>query len=172
MKAAVFAIEHVLVRPRPWWPPRWPGAPARPTLRRHARALVAAHRRCGHATVLFTSAPVRWAEEVRRQCGADLVLAAPPHCDDEWLRPGQLRGFLADWRLCPNGSYGYASRYADRRWLQIFTHAVAANPEGRLRRLALVSRWRLVDLDARTPVPAHGEPVSLPPPASVLWRAT
>jgi phosphoserine phosphatase len=135
-------------------------------LRKHARSLVAAHRRCGHLTVLLTPAAELVVQPVAASLGIDVLLAtrlgiaaatytghsdSPQPCgSDKYLL---AQNFCARYGLELANSYVYASHALESNLLEAAGHPIAANPSRRLRKLAGERGWPVIDLDSREPVP-------------------
>lgn len=150
MRAAVFAWEGALLRPRHLV--LTPGSP----FRRHARSLVAAHQRCGHLTVVLCLAPDTLAGELWHELGADALLALDGAPEAAGLAPAMVRDYLGRRRISPESAYGYGSRLADIAWLAPLGCPIAVNAGSRLRRHAELRGWRAIDLDSPAPVLTPG----------------
>ncbi len=155
MIAAIFDLDRTLLRPA--WRSRLglresAAAALEQRLRRHARPLLFAHRRCGHVTVLLSGQSAACADRLGRLLAADVVLTVPRDLAG-WTRLAAVLEFFERYQLSAPASYAYASRDGDASWLEMVGHPAAANPTWGLRRRARISGWRLLDLDSPQPPP-------------------
>ena len=140
-------------------------------LRRQAIPLVEAHRQRGHVTGLVTSACEAVACPVAKKLGVDALVATrlverDGVCTGERILPepyGAGKRFLAEAFCAEHGvsatdSFAYSDHHSDMPLLEAVGHPVAVNPTRRLRGVAGLRGWSVLDLDQATlPDPAPPE---------------
>ncbi len=135
-------------------------------IRRQSVALVAAHKKYGHTTVLVTSACELVARPFAAQFGFDAIIATRLHTRDgfytgerELPEPyGAGKREIVE-RLCvqlsisPSNSFAYTDHHSDLSLLEFVGHPIAVNPTRKLQIIAKTKKWPVVDLDSSTMPP-------------------
>ena len=130
-------------------------------IRRQSVALVAAHQKCGHATVLVTSACELVARPLAARLGFDSIIATrlltrggfytgerelpePYGTDKRQI----VERFCAQHFISPSDSFAYTDHHTDLSLLEFVGHPIAVNPTHTLQSIAETKKWPIVDLDS------------------------
>jgi phosphoserine phosphatase len=128
---------------------------------RRGVALVAAHQKCGHITVLVTSACELVARPLAARLGFDSIIAtrlltrgAFYTGERELPEPygaGKrqiVERFCAQYSISPSDSFAYTDHHTDLSLLEFVGHPIAVNPTHKLQAIAETKKWPIVDLDS------------------------
>jgi HAD superfamily hydrolase (TIGR01490 family) len=130
-------------------------------IRRQSVTLVAAHQKCGHTTVLVTSACELVARPLAARLGFDAVIATRLLAhggfytgERELPEPygtGKrqiVERFCAQNSIFPSDSFAYTDHHTDLSLLEFVGHPIAVNPTHKLQAIAETKKWPIVDLDS------------------------
>lgn len=130
-------------------------------IRRQSDALVAAHQKCGHTTVLVTSACELVARPFAARFGFDAIIATRLLTRDgfytgERALPEPYGGgkrqiverFCEQHSITPSDSFAYTDHHSDLSLLEFVGHPFAVNPTRKLQSIAATKKWPTMDLDS------------------------
>lgn len=130
-------------------------------VRRHSAALISKHRKCGHVTILVTSACEIVARPIGSQLGFDVIIATRLPANNGIFTGGRelpepyaegkrqvVANYCASNRISPSDSFAYADHHSDLPILEFVGHPVATNPTARLHSVARARNWPVLDLDS------------------------
>lgn len=130
-------------------------------IRRQSVALVAAHKKYGHTTVLVTSACELVARPFAAQFGFDAIIATRLHTRDGFYTGERelpepygagkrqiVEKFCEQHSISPRDSFAYTDHHTDLSLLEFVGHPVTVNPTRKLQSIAATKRWPTMDLDS------------------------
>lgn len=130
-------------------------------IRRQSVALVAAHQKCGHTTVLVTSACELVARPFAAQFGFDAIIATRLLTRDGFYTGERelpepygvgkrqiVERFCEQHSISPSDSFAYTDHHTDLSLLELVGHPIAVNPTRKLQSIAETKKWPTVGLDS------------------------
>jgi putative phosphoserine phosphatase/1-acylglycerol-3-phosphate O-acyltransferase len=130
-------------------------------IRRQSVALVAAHKKYGHTTVLVTSACELVARPFAAQFGFDAIIATRLHTQDGFYTGDRelpepygagkrqiVEKFCEQHSISPRDSFAYTDHHTDLSLLEFVGHPVTVNPTRKLQSIAATKKWPTMDLDS------------------------
>lgn len=130
-------------------------------IRRQSVALVAAHQKCGHTTVLVTSACELVARPFAARFGFDAIIATRLLTRDGFYTGERelpepygegkrqiVETFCGNNFISPGDSFAYTDHHTDLSLLEFVGHPVAVNPTRKLQSIAAIKKWPTMNLDS------------------------
>jgi putative phosphoserine phosphatase/1-acylglycerol-3-phosphate O-acyltransferase len=130
-------------------------------IRRQSVALVAAHQKCGHTTVLVTSACELVARPFAARFGFDAIIATRLLTRDGFYTGERelpepygagkrqiVERFCEQHSISPSESFAYTDHHTDLSLLEFVGHPIAVNPTRKLQAIAATKKWPTMDLDS------------------------
>ena len=130
-------------------------------IRRQSAALVAAHKKCGHTTVLVTSACELVARPFAARFGFDAIIATRLLTRNGFYTGERelpepygagkrqiVERFCNQHSITPSDSFAYTDHHSDLSLLEFVGHPVAVNPTRKLQSIAAKKKWPTMNLDS------------------------
>ena len=130
-------------------------------IRRQSAALVAAHKKCGHTTVLVTSACELVVHPFAARFGFDAIIATRLLARDGFYTGERelpepygaskrqiVERFCEQRSISPSDSFAYTDHHTDLSLLEFVGHPITVNPTRKLQAIVETKKWPTMDLDS------------------------